>query len=165
MGFWNYKPNHAIACSALSSGLHSMQNKIHDCCSVATGRSGPRLLFLPLSEPLHWSVTMFHKHALFKRAKYVPTLDSQLYHGLCPESSVLSMAPSVPQTSPHSPHRPCCVSHYLVCFKTFSIPTPSLSCGLCCSSAPWNAGCGNVTSLSALTPAESRLSDCASVDG
>lgn len=60
-------------------------------------------------------------------------------------SSSLSMAPLVPQTSPHSPHRPCCVSHCLVCFKTFSIRTLSLSCSLCCSSAPWNAGCGNVT--------------------
>lgn len=77
LGFWNYKPNHAVAYSALSNGLHGMQRKIHDCCRVPTGRSGPRLLFSPLSEPLHRSVTMLHKHALFKPSKYVPTLDSQ----------------------------------------------------------------------------------------
>lgn len=145
MGFWNYKPNHAVACSVLSNGLHSMQNKIHDCCSVPTRRPGPRLLFSPLSEPLHGSVTMLHKHALFKHAIYVPTLNSQLspqplLRKLCVSlpwrSSSLSMAPLVPQTSPHSLHRPCCVSRCLVCFKTFSILTPSLSCCLCCSSAP-----------------------------
>lgn len=122
---------------------------------MAALRSGPRLLPRPPpSEPLHQSVTILHKHALFKQAKYVSTLHSQLCHGLCPERSVfLCLGEVVPCQWPLwflrqaliPPHRPCCVSHCLVCFKTFSIRTLSLSCSLCCSSAPWNAGCGNVT--------------------
>lgn len=107
--------------------------------------------FLPLSKPLCFSFTVFYRHALSRRSKYVPTPDSQLCRRLCPESSVFpSLGKAVPchgpvgsSEKPHSLHGPCSVSHCWICLRTFSILIPSLYCSLCCSSAPLECRLGN----------------------